>query len=122
MAALPCSTQAGNFRFLLISTAPSTNSTMPSVRHSMNCTFGRAMPIYSSLACTFAFEVSMKSGVPASFLGMPIPSGMDWADAGAGASTKNATAAVIVATRRSAFRNAVSFSKKNPIMDRSSRR
>ena len=64
----------------------------------------------------------MKSGVPASFRGMPIPSGMDWADAGAGASAKSATAAVIVATRRSAFRNAVSFSKKNPIIDRSSRR
>ena len=64
----------------------------------------------------------MKSGVLASFRGMPIPSGMDWAEAGAGASAKSATAAVIVATRRSAFRNAVSFSKKNPIMDRSSRR
>ena len=114
MAALPCRTHAGNFRFLLMSTAPRMNSTMPSVRHSMNCTFGRAMAIYSSLACTFAFEVSIKSGVPAS--------GMDWADAGAGASAKSATAAVIVATRRSAFRNAVSFSKKNPIIDRSSRR
>ena len=64
----------------------------------------------------------MHSGVPASFLGMPIPSGMDWAEAGAGASTRNATAAVMVATRRRAFRKAVSFSKKNPVIDISSRR
>ena len=53
---------------------------------------------------------------------MPIPSGAGWADADpVGTNRRNATA-VIIATRRSAFRNAVSFSKKNPIMDRSRRR